>query len=199
MLDPVTIIKTAGLLGIFLIVFSESGLPFGFFLPGDTLLFASGIFALQGFFPITTVIILVAIAGILGGHVGYWSGKKMGRKLFEKDLSFFFNKKRIIDAENLYKKHGAITILISRFIPFVRTFSPIIAGVGDMNKKSFNFYNIIGGILWAIVVPLLGYFFGHLIPNPDKFLLPVAFLVLLVSFMPFILKIFHHLFFRLRK
>lgn len=199
MLDPVTIIKTAGLLGIFVIVFAESGLPFGFFLPGDTLLFASGIFALQGFFPVTVVIFLVAVASILGGNVGYWTGKKMGRKLFEKDFSFFFNKKRIIDAENFYKRHGSITILISRFIPFVRTFSPIIAGVGAMNRTSFNFYNILGGILWAIVVPSLGYFFGHLIPNPDKFLLPVAILVLCVSFLPFILKIFHHLVFRTRK
>lgn len=198
MLDPVTIIKTAGLLGIFVIVFAESGLPFGFFLPGDTLLFASGIFALQGFFPITILMILIAIASILGGNVGYWTGKKMGRRLFERDLSFFFNKKRIIDAENFYKKYGPVTILVSRFIPFIRTFSPIIAGVGDMNRKAFNFYNITGGILWATIVPLFGYFFGHLIPNPDRFLLPVALLVLCVSFLPFVLKIFHHLIFKSR-
>jgi len=192
MLDPILIIKTAGLLGIFLIVFSESGLFFGFFLPGDTLLFAAGIFAFQGLFPLTLLIGIIAIAAILGGNVGYWSGKSMGRKLFERDASFFFNKNRVYDVEKFYQKHGPITIIVSRFIPLLRTFSPIVAGVGLMKYKTFALYNIIGGLLWAITIPMLGYYFGRLIPNPDQFVLPVAILVLGVSFLPFFVKLVHH-------
>ena len=192
MLDPEFIIKTAGLLGIFLIVFSESGLFFGFFLPGDTLLFASGLFAFQGCFPISLLIAIVAVAAILGGNIGYWSGKTMGRKLFERDMSFLFNKKRIYDIENFYKKYGPLTIVFSRFIPFVRTFSPIVAGVGLMRRSIFNLYNVLGGVLWATIVPLLGYYFGRLIPNPDELVLPVAILVLSFSFIPLLIKIVHH-------
>jgi membrane-associated protein len=198
MLDPTLIIKTAGLLGIFLIVFCESGLFFGFFLPGDTLLFASGIFALQGLFPISLLITIIAIASMLGGFIGYWSGKTMGRKLFERQSSFFFNKNRVQDVERFYNKYGPITILIARFIPFVRTFSPIIAGVGKMKYKAFLFYNIIGAVIWASVVPLIGYYFGGLIPNPDRFLLPVAIIIVGFSFLPFILKFVHHLIFKSR-
>lgn len=198
MLDPILIIKTAGLLGIFLIVFSESGLFFGFFLPGDTLLFAAGIFAFQGLFPLTLLIGIITVAAILGGNVGYWMGKNMGRKLFERKTSFFFNINRIHDVENFYKKYGPITILISRFIPFLRTFSPIVAGIGIMRYKTFTFYNIIGGIVWATTIPLLGYYFGRLIPNPDQLVLPVAIIILSFSFLPFLVKIVHHLLFKPR-
>lgn len=199
MLDPILIIKTAGLLGIFLIVFSESGLFFGFFLPGDTLLFASGMFAFQGFFPIGLLIAVISVAAILGGNIGYWTGKTMGRKLFERKTSFFFNKDRVIDVENFYKKYGPITVLISRFVPFLRTFSPIVAGVGLMKRKIFTLYNILGGVLWATAIPLLGYYFGRLIPNPDRFVLPVAILVMGFSFLPFFLKLIHHLVFKSHK
>jgi membrane-associated protein len=192
MLDPILIIKTAGLLGIFLIVFSESGLFFGFFLPGDTLLFAAGIFAFQGLFPLSLLIGIIAVAAILGGNVGYWSGKNMGRKLFERDASFFFNKNRVYDVEKFYQKHGPITIIVSRFIPLLRTFSPIVAGVGLMKYKTFAIHNIIGGLLWATIIPMLGYYFGRLIPNPDQFVLPVAILVLGVSFLPFFVKMVHY-------
>jgi membrane-associated protein len=196
MLDPAFIIKTAGLLGIFLIVFAESGLFFGFFLPGDTLLFASGIFALQGLFSISAVILTCALGAIAGGMIGYWSGATMGRRLFERKSSFFFNKDRIYDVERFYTKHGPITILIARFIPFARTFSPIVAGVGKMKYRSFTFFNIIGGIVWATIVPLAGFYLGAFIPNPDRFLLPVALLVVGISFVPFILKLLHHFVFR---
>ena len=192
MLDPNLIIKTAGLLGIFLIVFSESGMPFGFFLPGDTLLFAAGIFAFQGLFPIGLVITVIFAAGILGGNVGYWIGKNMGRKLFEREASFIFNKKRILDVENFYKKYGPVTVIFARFIPFLRTFSPIVAGVGVMHYKTFFLYNIVGSIIWATTMPTLGYYFGRLIPNPDQYVLPVAILVLAVSFLPFLIKLGYH-------
>ncbi len=196
MLDPIFIIKTAGLLGISIIVFTESGMPFGFFLPGDTLLFATGIFALQGLFPIELVIVICAVASTLGGMGGYWMGETIGRKLFERKSSFFFNKNRVYDVERFYKKYGPLTILIARFIPFVRTFSPIIAGVGNMKYKSFFIYNILGAILWSTTVPLLGYYFGGLIPNPDRFLLPVALLIVGFSFLPIIGKFIYHFVFK---
>jgi membrane-associated protein len=192
MLDPITIIEALGLIGIFLIVFTESGLFFGFFLPGDTLLFSAGLFASQGFFSIELLIVGCIVAAIIGDNVGYWTGKRMGRKLFEKEASFFFNKNRIIEAERFYKKYGSITIIIARFIPVIRTFAPIIAGVAKMDHRIFFLNNVVGGIIWATGVPLLGYYFGSLIPNPDRFLLPVIIFVLCISFLPFFIKIIHH-------
>lgn len=199
MLDPIFIIKTAGLIGIFLVVFAESGLFFGFFLPGDTLLFAGGIFAFQGIFPIQVLICVIGIAAILGGTVGYWMGKNMGRKLFEKHSSFFFNKERVYDVEKFYKKYGPVTVIISRFIPFARTFSPIVAGIGLMRYRIFLLYNIVGSVLWATSIPLLGYYFGRLIPNPDRYVLPVVIIVLGFSFLPLGLKLFHHYIFKRSK
>lgn len=192
MLDPILIIKTAGLVGIFLVIFAESGLFFGFFLPGDTLLFASGIFASQGYFSLSTLIVVCAFAAILGDTVGYWTGKKVGKQFFERETSLFFSKKRIYQAEHFYKKHGSATIIIARFIPLIRTFAPIVAGVAKMHYRTFAFYNTIGGILWAISVPSLGYYFGGIIPNPDKFILPIIMLVIGFSFLPFIVKLIHH-------
>lgn len=193
MLDPTLIIKTAGLLGIFLVVFAESGLLIGFFLPGDTLLFAAGIFALEGYFSLPLLIIIVALGSILGDNTGYWIGKRMGRKLFERENSTFFNKKGLERAENFYKKRGPITIIAARFVPIMRTFAPIVAGVAGMDYKKFFFYNVSGGILWAIVVPLLGYYLGGMIPNPDRFLLPTALLIIGFSFLPFFVKLAHYL------
>jgi membrane-associated protein len=192
MFDPITIIKTIGLLGVFLAICVESGVFFGFFLPGDTLLFASGIFASQGLFPLAVVIAGCAVAAIIGDNIGYWTGKKMGRKLFEKSETLFFNKKRITDAEHFYERYGSITIIMARFVPIMRTFAPIIAGIGLMKYKTFFTYNIIGGVLWATIVPMLGYFLGSLIPNPDHYILPVVLFVLFISFAPVLGKVVHH-------
>lgn len=192
MFDPNLIIKTAGLVGISLIVFAESGLFFGFFLPGDTLLFAAGIFASQGVFSIETLILICAISAILGDTVGYWTGKKVGKAFFEKETSMFFSKKRIYQAEHFYQKHGSATIILARFIPIIRTFAPIVAGVAKMHYKTFALYNTIGGILWSTSVPLLGYYLGGLIPNPDRFILPILLIVIGFSFLPFIIKLIHH-------
>ena len=192
MLDPNIIIKAAGLIGISLVVFAESGLFFGFFLPGDTLLFAAGIFASQGLFPIETLIIVCATSAILGDTVGYWTGKKVGKAFFEKETSLFFSKKRIHQAEHFYQKHGSATIILARFIPIIRTFAPIVAGVAKMHYKTFAFYNVIGGVLWSVSLPLLGYYFGGLIPNVDKYIFIVLFLVIGFSFLPFILRLIYH-------
>lgn len=188
MLDPITIIKAVGIIGIILIVFAETGLFFGFFFPGDSLLFTAGIFASQGYLDIGVLLIGCIIAAILGDSVGYWSGKKYGRELFDRDKGFFFKKKRLYDAEIFYEKHGKSTIVIARFVPIIRTFAPIVAGIGKMHYKTFISYNIFGGVLWVLLLLLSGYFLGGLIPNPDKYIIPVAFAIIVVSFLPIIIK-----------
>lgn len=188
MLDPITIIKAVGIIGVILIVFAETGLFFGFFFPGDSLLFTAGIFASQGYLDIWVLLVGCVIAAILGDSVGYWSGKKYGRELFDRDKGFFFKKKRLYDAEIFYEKHGKSTIVIARFVPIIRTFAPIVAGIGKMHYKTFLSYNIFGGITWVLLLLLSGYFFGGLIPNPDKYIIPVAFAIIVVSFLPIIIK-----------
>ena len=188
MLDPILIIKTVGIIGIFLIIFAESGLFFGFFFPGDTLLFAGGILASQGFLSISVLIIGCVISSIIGDNVGYWTGKKVGRKLFNREASLFFNQKNVNRAENFYNKHGPLTIIMARFIPMIRTFAPVVAGIAKMEYKKFFLYNIIGGVLWSTLLPLTGYYFGNIIPNPDKYFLPVAILIIGFSFLPLLIK-----------
>lgn len=188
LLDPIILIKAVGVIGIILIVFAETGLFFGFFLPGDSLLFTAGIFASQGFFSIEVLLIGCIVAAILGDTVGYWSGKKYGRRLFDKDEGFFFKRKRLYDAEIFYEKHGKSTIIIARFVPVIRTFAPIVAGIGQMNYRTFISYNIFGGVFWVTALLLLGYFLGGLIPNPDKYIIPIAFVIIILSFLPMITK-----------
>jgi membrane-associated protein len=169
---------------MFLIIFAESGLFFGFFLPGDSLLFTAGILASQNYLDIYILILLTTIGAVLGDQVGYWFGKKVGPKIFTRDDSFYFKKKYIKDAELFYEKHGKKTIILARFIPIIRTFVPILAGVGNMNYKTFVTYNIIGGVLWALGIPALGYFLGQNIPNIDSYLLPIIIGIILISISP---------------
>lgn len=189
MFEPLVLIEAVGLIGIILIIFAETGLFFGFFFPGDSLLFTAGILASQGFLNIYALIIGCILASILGDSIGYWSGKKYGRKLFERDSGYFFKKKRLYDAEIFYEKHGKYAIIIARFVPVVRTFAPIVAGIGSMHYRTFISYNIIGGIFWASLMILMGYFMGQVIPDPDKYILPIAFLIILISFIPILFKI----------
>lgn len=188
MLDPIIIIKTVGLIGIFLIIFAESGLFFGFFFPGDTLLFAAGILGSQGYLSISVLIIGCVFSAIIGDSVGYWTGRKVGRKLFNRDASLLFSKKHVTRAENFYQKHGPITIVAARFIPLIRTFAPIVAGVAQMQYRNFFIYNIIGGILWSTLLPLIGYYFGSIIPDPDRILVPLAIIVIAIAFIPVIVR-----------
>lgn len=189
MLDPVLIIKTVGLIGIIFIVFAETGLFFGFFFPGDSLLFTAGLIASQGVFNIYYVLIFCILAAVLGDSIGYWSGKKYGRKLFDRDSGFFFKKKRVRDAEEFYTKYGKHTIIIARFVPIVRTFAPIVAGIGEMHYGTFISYNIIGGILWVLAVTLLGYMFGGMITNPDQYIIPIALVIIFISVIPILIKL----------
>lgn len=171
-------------IALFSIVFAESGLLIGFFLPGDSLLFTAGFLASQGFMNIYILVPLCFIAAVVGDSVGYTFGHKVGKKLFYKDDSIFFHKDHLRKANVFYHKHGGKTIILARFLPVVRTFAPIVAGMGDMPYKTFLFYNVIGGVLWAIGLTLAGYFLGTLIPNVDRYLLPIIGAIVLISIAP---------------
>ena len=183
-IDLPILIKTVGYLGIFLIIFAESGLFFGFFLPGDTLLFTAGLLASQGYFDITLLILFITFAAILGDQIGYLFGIKVGPKIFNHDDSFFFKKRYVADAEKFYKEHGKKAIVLARFMPVVRTFIPILAGVGKMHYRTFVTYNIMGGLLWGTGITLAGYFLGQRIPNVDTYLIPILLLIVFASMLP---------------
>ena len=182
--DPLLIIKTLGIIGVVLIVFAESGLFFGFFLPGDSLLFTAGFLASQGLISIWWLLILCFIAAVAGDNVGYYFGKKTGPMIFKKEDSLFFHKSHILKAQKFYEKHGKKTIFLARFIPIVRTFVPIVAGIANMEYKVFMKFNLIGGFVWSFGIIMLGYVLGNLIPNADKYLMPIILVIILVSFIP---------------
>ncbi len=188
LLDPLTIIKTLGLIGVVLIVFAESGLFFGFFLPGDSLLFTAGFLASQDLISIWGLLILCFIAAVAGDSVGYMFGKKTGPMIFNKEDSLFFKKKHVEKARDFYDKYGKKTIVFARFIPIVRTFAPIVAGVAQMNYRVFISYNIIGGFIWTWGMLGLGYLLGNIIPDAEKYLTPIILFIIFASFIPAIVE-----------
>jgi len=188
-IDLVGILESVGYLGLVTIIFAESGLLVGFFLPGDSILFTAGFLASQGFFNIWLLTPMTFIAAVLGDSVGYAFGHKVGKKLFQKQESIFFHKKHLIRAQKFYEKHGGKTITIARFLPVVRTFAPIVAGMGDMNYRKFLFYNLLGAFLWAICIPFAGFFLGNAIPGVDKYLLPIIAIIIIASVIPSVLHI----------
>ncbi|MFA6252112.1 MAG: VTT domain-containing protein [Candidatus Paceibacterota bacterium] len=183
-LDPVSIIETAGYIGLFLTVFSETGILLGFFLPGDSLLFTAGFLASTGFLDIKTIILITFVAAVTGDALGYYLGKKYGPKILTKTNSFFLDKKHIERTERYFKKYGGETIILARFIPLVRTIAPVMAGVGNIGYKKFFAYNVFGGLIWTILLPMLGFYFGKIIPDADKIILPVIAIIIVVSFLP---------------
>lgn len=178
------LIRTVGYLGLFGIIFAESGLLVGFFLPGDSLLFTAGFLASQDYLNIWILIALVFSAAVLGDSVGYAFGRRVGPKIFRREDSIFFHKDHIRKAEKFYEEHGPKTIVLARFLPVIRTFAPIVAGVGKMRYSTFLAYNLLGGVLWAIGLPLLGYWLGSTIPNIDKYLVPIVIGIVVVSVLP---------------
>ena len=182
--DLTTLVKTVGYLGLFAIVFAESGLFFGFFLPGDSLLFTAGFLASQGFFDITLLLFLVFTGAILGDNVGYWFGRKVGPEIFTREDSLVFRKSYVQKAQAFFDKHGAKTILLARFVPAVRTFAPIIAGVAGMRYDIFLAYNLLGAALWGLGLTLLGYFLGNTVPHIDRYILPILAAIVLISISP---------------
>ena len=183
-------------LGVTFIIFAESGLLVGFFLPGDSLLFTAGFLASQGFFNIVTLTTLTFIAAVAGDSVGYAIGRKVGPKVFVDSNSKFFNPQHVARSRAFFVRHGGKTIILARFIPIVRTFAPVLAGVGQMNYRSFLAYNLIGGLLWGIGVTWLGYYLGNVVPNIDKYLWPIISLIIVTSLLP---SVGHWFFNRIQK
>lgn len=178
------LVEAVGYLGIFAIIFAESGILLGFFLPGDSLLFTAGFLASQNILSLPILLLGCFIAAVAGDSLGYWLGAKLGVKLFQKEDSFLFHKKNLIKTQEFYDKHGMKTIILARFIPIIRTFAPTLAGVASMKYSIFLRYNIIGGVLWAIGVTLAGYFLGRVVPDVDKYLIPIILLIVIVSLLP---------------
>jgi len=183
-------IKATGYLGLFGIIFAESGLFFGFFLPGDSLIFTAGILASQGYLNIWWLIPILFAAAVLGDNVGYSFGYKVGPKIFSREDSRLFHKKNLIYAQNYYAKYGPKTLILARFVPIIRTFAPILAGVGRMEYAKFFLYNLIGGALWTILLPLGGFYLGKMIPDIDRYLLPIIILIIILSLIPTITEYF---------
>lgn len=181
-LDVHFLINTFGYPGLFFIIFAESGLMLGFFLPGDSLLITAGIFAAKGVLSLWVLLPLLFIAGVLGNTVGYFFGQKVGKKLFTREDSVLFHKKHIVHAQAFYKKYGGKAIILARFVPIIRTFAPIVAGIADMPFTSFFLFNMVGGFFWTTGVTILGFFLGNLIP--DKYFEPIILIVIFISLLP---------------
>lgn len=189
--DLQELIKWGGVLGIAAIVFAESGLFIGFFLPGDSLLFTAGFLAQIGAININIhlLVLIVFIAAVLGDSIGYAFGRRVGRKIFNRPNSKLFKQGHLIKAEKFYEKYGGKTIVMARFIPVVRTFAPIVAGTARMNYKTFLSFNLIGGLAWAAGITYLGYFLGDIFTNRlgldiDQVILPAVAVIILISTAP---------------
>jgi membrane-associated protein len=189
-MDVHEIIVSGGILAIAIIVFAESGMMLGFFLPGDTLLLAAGVFAAQGKLSIGVTIAAIAVAAILGDNTGYTIGRAMGPRLFKKKDGILFRHEYVERTEKFYEKYGAKTMLLAHFIPIVRSFAPFVAGVGKMPRAKFFMYDAIGDIIWAALITLLGYWFGSRIPNIEEYVLPTVLLVMVASFAPVLWHLF---------
>ncbi|MGX6607321.1 DedA family protein [Micromonosporaceae bacterium Da 78-11] len=163
-LDPQWLISTFGLLGVLLVVFAESGLLIGFFLPGDSLLFTTGLLVADGTYlhqPLWLVCLLVSGAAVLGDQFGYLFGRRFGPSLFRRPDSRLFKRENLTRAQDFFERYGARSIVLARFVPVVRTFTPIVAGASHMHYRTFLLYNVIGGTLWGCGVTTLGYFLGQ--------------------------------------
>jgi membrane-associated protein len=185
--DLKALIIAVGYAGLFAIVFAENGLFLGFFLPGDSLLFTAGFLASAAgghIFDLPLLLPVLLVAGIAGVSVGYWFGQKFGRRLFQREDSVWFHRKHLDTAHEFYEKHGGKAIILARFLPVVRTFVPIVAGMALMTYPKFLLYNVIGGVGWVVGMTVGGYFLGSIIPDPDRYLLPIIALIIVVSVAP---------------
>jgi membrane-associated protein len=190
-----TIFEVAGIgyIIIFAVIFSESGLLIGIFFPGDSLLFTAGLLASRGVLNVWILIAITFVAAVSGDSVGYSFGYKVGPMLFKRENSRIFKKENLLRAESFYERHGSKTIVLARFIPIIRTFAPIVAGVGKMKYRTFIVYNVVGGALWSLSVPLIGYYLIRLLPEKyqaavDKYLILIVFIIIVVSAIPAFLE-----------
>ncbi len=181
MFDIESLVRFGGIFIVAAIVFAESGLLIGFFLPGDTLLFGAGLLASQGEISIIPLIFFTVLAAVLGDNVGYSIGRRSGKRMFNKKDGIIFRAEHLERAEAFYEKHGGKTIILARFTPIVRTFAPVVAGMGKMSRKRFMIFNVIGGVLWGAGMTLLGYHLGSRIPGLDHYIEYVLIGVVLLS------------------
>ncbi|MGF1603922.1 MAG: DedA family protein [Thermosynechococcaceae cyanobacterium] len=189
--DLAELIRSFGYFGVWAIILAESGLFIGFFLPGDSLLFTAGFLASQP--NSLNLWILIAgcfVAAVTGDNVGYKTGKHFGRRLFQRQESWLFNPKNLMRSQHFYDKHGRKTIFLARFLPVVRTFAPVAAGIGAMKYPVFFAYNLFGGAVWTVGLCLLGYYLGRAIPDVDRYLLPIIVVIVLVSVLPSLLHLY---------
>ena len=187
-LDPRDLLESFGpwaTVGLFLIIFAETGLLIGFFLPGDSLLFTAGILASQGNLNIAVIAIGCFLAAVIGDQVGYTIGRRAGPALFRKPDSRIFKQKYVDRTKEFFEKHGPKTILLARFVPIVRTFAPVLAGVGEMSRRTFTTYNVVGAFVWGVGVTVAGYILGEAIGEDiDKYLLPIIAVIIVLSILP---------------
>ncbi len=188
-IDPVALVKAGGYLGIALIIFAESGILLGVFLPGDSILFAAGLLAALNLLSVWPLILLVILAAILGDSVGYWIGAKAGDALFARPDSRFFKHAWLERTERFYERYGGRAVILARFVPVVRTVAPLLAGVGSMPYRRFLSYNVIGGTLWSAGMVLVGYLLGSTIPNSEQYLLPFSLVIIVLSFLPILVNL----------
>jgi membrane-associated protein len=178
------LVQWAGLFGLTAIVFSETGLLVGFFLPGDSLLVTAGLLAARGYLNVYHLAAILPLAAILGNSFGYMIGRTTGPRIFSRENSLFFNKKHAIRAHDFFEKHGCKTIVIAQFMPVLRTFSPVVAGVACMSMRDFFVYNILGALFWVWSMLGIGYFLGSYIPGIDQHIEIVVLVVVAISLLP---------------
>ena len=188
-LDPIAIIKAGSYLGIAIVVFAESGLLVGIFLPGDSLLFAAGLLSAAGYLVFGPLVFIVVIAAILGDSVGYWFGTNVGQALFSRKDSRFFKQEYLKRTERFYMTYGGRAVVLARFVPIIRTIAPILAGVSSMTYSTFLSYNAIGGLLWGVGMTSLGFFLGSVIPGSERYILPISIVIIVISFLPIFINI----------
>ena len=182
--DVPALIRWGGLIGLIAIVYAETGLLVGFFLPGDSLLVTAGLFAANGELDIVVLNAALMAAAIAGDATGYWIGWRAGSALYRRPDSLLFKKRHLLYTKDFYERHGGKTIVIARFVPILRTFAPVVAGVGQMGYRRFAAYNVVGGILWVASMTLAGYFLGRAIPDLEEHLHIVVAVVIGLSLMP---------------
>ena len=190
--DAQSIISKGGFFFLLIVVFAETGLFFGFFLPGDYLLFMAGLLCANGIFDIqiTTLVFSLIIAGVLGNYAGYWFGYRTGPILFNKNDSLLFKKRYVVMAQQFYDKYGGMALILGRFFPIIRTFAPIFAGVVKVDLKKFTVYNIIGSVAWVITLCLSGYFLGIKYPQIRNYLQYVILGFFIITTIPLLVAFF---------
>jgi len=186
LLDPEKIIQVGGLALVTAIIFAETGLMFGFFLPGDSLLFTVGLFCALEILPVPIgwVVLALSAAAIVGDQVGYWTGRLLGQRLFEKRETWFFKRKYLEQTRAFYNRWGKSAIILGRYVPIVRTFAPILAGVVGFSPRQFIVYNATGGILWIVSLTLAGYGLGSAFPWLRKYIEVIALGIIVLSLLP---------------